>query len=132
MKLELLPRTDLAVQAIRRLATCRRCTSAELADHLGTTPGYLTQVLRPLVEVGMLNSTRGPTGGYELNPVWDPTFLEVIEAIEGPTDSGRCVLKDSRCDASQPCALHDAWTAARTALLAELSTVPVLGASTKE
>ncbi|MDH3306931.1 MAG: Rrf2 family transcriptional regulator [Acidimicrobiia bacterium] len=127
MKLELLPRTDLAVQAVRHLATCRRCTSAQLAEALGTTPGYMTQVLRPLVELGMLTSARGPNGGYELDPTAEPSFLEVIEAIEGPTEDGRCVLKDSRCDASQPCALHDAWSAARSALLAELQGVPVLG-----
>ena len=50
---------------------------------------FLLQILRSLVTHGVLKSTRGVDGGYSL--LRDPkevTVLEIIEAIEGPIDTG--------------------------------------------
>ena len=68
-----------------------------------------------------MRSDPGPTGGYAL--VADPahlSMLQVIEAVEGPTESGRCVLADGPCSQNVPCALHEPWTRARALLLGEL------------
>ena len=57
---------------------------------MGTTKGFLTQAMTPLVPQGWVRSDPGPTGGYVA--VFDPaelTVLEVIEAVEGPDDTGR-------------------------------------------
>ena len=51
-----------------------------------------------------------------------------IEAMEGETDTATCVLSGETCDASDPCALHDAWSQARDALLAELDSTSVADA----
>ena len=125
MKLELLPRTDLAVRALRHLADHSDSNSADIAAAIGTTPGFLTQVLRPLVESSVLSSTRGPTGGYRLRRP-DMSMLEIIEIMEGPTDDGNCVLRGSTCDADQPCSLHDAWVQARQALMSRLADEPAI------
>ncbi len=127
MKLEILDRTDLAVRALRLLAEGDRQTARRLADQLATSPGFLTQVLKPLVEDGILDSERGPSGGFAF--VVDPgdvTMLRVIESIEGPTDNGRCVLENAACPREDLCAIHDAWIRARDALLTELATTPLL------
>lgn len=127
MKLEILPRTDLAVRAVRLLAERPGATSASLAEILDTSPGYLTQILRPLVDDGFLETTRGPRGGYRLTDRGHQlSVLAVIECLEGPTDDGHCVMADSACDAGHPCSLHQPWTDARRALTDHLATVPVL------
>lgn len=126
MKLELLPRTDLAVRAMRYLGRHPGSSSSEMAGELGTSFGYLTQVLRPLVDRGYVNSWRGPKGGYRLAvPLESVSMLDIIEVMEGPTDTGICVLKGSTCDASEPCGIHDAWMAARSALMDHLASVSV-------
>ena len=133
MKLELLDRTDLAVRALRLLAEGRRITARALADELATSPGFLTQVLKPLVDDGILDTERGPTGGFALAADPDElTMLQVIESIEGPTDNGRCVLENAPCPRAEPCAIHDAWVRAREALLTELGTTPLLDRSHEE
>lgn len=133
MKLELLDRTDLAVRALRLLADGRRTTARALADELATSPGFLTQVLKPLVDDRILDTERGPTGGFALAADPDElTMLQVIESIEGPTDSGRCVLENAPCPRAELCAIHDAWIRAREALLTELSTTPLLERSHEE
>jgi len=49
------------------------------------------------------------------------SLLDVIEAVEGPTDRGQCVLEDRPCARSAQCALHQPWSSARAQLTAELA-----------
>lgn len=53
---------------------------------LGDMPErFLLQVLRSLVNDGLLKSTRGVDGGYRLaKPLSQITLLDIVEAIDGP------------------------------------------------
>lgn len=127
MRLELTQRTDLAVRALFVLAHRRDRTKAQdLADELGSTANYLPQVMGSLVTAGWVDSAPGPQGGYRLTGDLDQiTVLQLVEASEGPTDTGRCVLVDRACLAEGPCVLHEPWSRARSALLDELASIPL-------
>lgn len=115
MRLEITQRADLAVRALVALQSSPdRLKSADLADLLGTTSGFIPQVMGPLVRNGWVRSVPGPTGGYERQRDLDSlSVLEIVETIDGPTDNGRCVVAERSCDAAEPCALHVAWARAR-------------------
>lgn len=101
--------------------------STDLAAAIDTTHTYLPQIMSPLVKMGWVDSKRGPTGGYTL--VTDPetiSVLDLIEAVEGDTDTETCVLRGGPCGGVDQCAIHEPWKTARTALLKELASVPVL------
>jgi Rrf2 family protein len=121
----------LAVRALRELAGITSLVkAADLAQRLGTTSGFVPQALAPLVRSGWVRSEPGPTGGYALDAELESiSVLDVIEAIEGPTDTGRCVLAERVCGESGECALHAAWSTARAELLAQLGRIPVADAS---
>lgn len=121
MRLEITRKADLAVRALAALgAADGRLKSPALAEALGTTSGFVPQVIGPLVRAGWVRSDPGPTGGYALAVALDEVnVLEVIEAVDGATDQGRCVVADRACDGEAPCALHVAWATARR----ELTTV---------
>lgn len=123
MRLEITRRSDLATRALIELARLgRRTKSPELAEAIGTTPGFLSQAMTPLTARGWIRSEPGPAGGYSLKAdLSEVSVLDVIEAIEGPSDAGRCVLEDRPCSTAGPCALHQPWQRARTQLLEELS-----------
>jgi Rrf2 family protein len=127
MRLEVTRKADLATRVLLELsARGKRAKSAELADALGTTPGYLTQVVAPLAGRGWIESEPGPTGGYRTTvTLADVTVLDVIEAVEGPSESGRCVLEDRTCAGGAQCALHLPWSRARAQLVAELARTPL-------
>ena len=127
MRLEVTRKADLATRVLLELsARGTRAKSAELADAVGTTPGYLTQVVAPLAGHGWVDSEPGPTGGYRtIVPLTDVTVLQVIEAVEGPSESGRCVLEDRPCAGGGQCALHVPWSRARGQLVAELGRTPL-------
>ena len=122
MKLEITRKTDLAV---RSLVTLRdhgpKIKALALATAIGTTTGYLSQVMAPLVSHGWVRSEPGPTGGYLL--IGDTvriTVLDIIEAVEGKIDYRRCVMIDRPCGESGECALHTPWMRARAELVREL------------
>lgn len=100
--------------------------ASALADALGTTIKFVPQVVSPLTRAGWVHSDPGPTGGYRCRvPLGDVTVLEVIEAVDGATDVGRCVVADRACAALEPCVLHAAWTQARTELVRVLQATPI-------
>lgn len=134
MRLEITRKTDLALQALRVLAeTENPVKGKDLADRIGTTAPFIPQVMKPLVEAGWVGSDRGPTGGYRLSADLTRTsVLALIEAMEGPTADGNCVLQGTPCPAIDRCAMHDAWSRARAALLTELSKTHIVETSTHE
>lgn len=127
MRLEVTRKSDLAVRALHILADANdRIKGPRLADLVGSSSGFVSQVMTPLVRAGWVHSEPGPQGGYSLSTDLDElSILEVIEAIEGATDSGRCVLADRLCESTVPCALHSAWRRARDQLLGELQTTTI-------
>lgn len=130
MKLELKPRTDLTLRTIAALSDGERWRAAQLAEHVGTTAAYLAHIVGPLTKAGWVHSAPGPTGGHRLIADLDTvSLLDLIEAVEGPTDNGRCVMTTQACPAPEPCALHDTWLRARSALTDELAATS-LGAIT--
>jgi Rrf2 family protein len=133
MKLGIMRRTDIALQALRALDTAVAVLQAsELADHTGATPQFIPQVLTPMVRAGWIASETGPRGGYRLTAdLAERSILELIELMEGPTEDGRCVVGPADCTPGSPCALHDSWTWARAALVERLGRIPIASRTTK-
>ncbi len=121
-------RTDLALAALRTLADSGGVMSrSDLASRTGTTPSFIPQVVSPLVEAGWIVSSRGPGGGYQLTEAGSEVrILEVVEAIEGPSATGRCVLRDASCPGTTTCPVHTVWMEARRVLLEGFDQVPVI------
>ena len=122
MRLEITRRAELAVRAMVVLGQAdARVKAPALAAELGTTSGFVPQVVGPLVKAGWVRSHPGPTGGYvgcvDLSAL---SVLQVIEAVDGPTDGGRCVVADRACSSAVPCSLHVAWGSARDELVGAL------------
>jgi len=128
MRLEITRKTDLALRTIRTLEGSQLPRKgADIAAEIGTTPAFLAQVVAPLVRAGWVVSDPGPRGGYRVAvPLAQVSVLDLIEAVEGPVVDGRCVLNEGPCPApTEPCALHEAWTSARDALLDQLRSTTV-------
>jgi Rrf2 family protein len=130
MRLEITRKSDLAVRALCVLDARGQTKGADLAAAVGSSQGFIAQAMTPLVQAGWVGSDPGPNGGYRLQTALSQlSMLEVIEAIEGPTVNGECVLSGGPCPAQETCALHDAWVPARDALLERLAATTVAEAT---
>lgn len=122
MRLEITKKTDLVLRAMCSLAAHdRRRTASAVAGDINASHQIVPKLMEPMVKAGWVDSTPGPSGGYVLEvDLEDISLLDLIEAVEGPTDNRMCVLRDTECPAIEPCAIHDAWVPARDALLDRL------------
>lgn len=87
---------------------------------------FLFKILRKMVKAGIVKSYRGPHGGYILAK--DPseiTFLEVIEAIDGPLLVNRCLSIETQCMLERSCKMLNAWQRIQVHMKSELSSLTI-------
>ncbi len=123
MQIVLGNRGDYAVRAVLHLARHPgRQRRQDISQAMDIPDKYLSQILAPLVRAGVVRSTVGRHGGYELARLPEAISLrEVVEVAEGPIRSQKCVLRTGPCYWGEKCALHDAWADAEAALTDRLT-----------
>jgi Rrf2 family protein len=88
-------------------------TGREIADVERLPADYVEQILLRLRRAGLVRSTRGAHGGYELaKPSVDISMRDVIEASEMTTFDLHCVshpVEEERCSASHNCSIRPVW-----------------------
>jgi len=96
--------TAYAIGAVLQLANSppgQPVPCSHLAKKGAMPERFLLQILRNLVNHGLLKSTRGVDGGYSLiRPLPEITLLQIFEATEGPLTPSLPPL-DSLPEASQ-------------------------------
>jgi Rrf2 family protein len=99
----------------------RRVPAQEIAEALDAPANYLSKVLRLLAQKGLLESSRGPHGGFRLAvPPSEITLADVLEAIDDSAPSAICLLGDRPCDLAKPCDAHDRWVAVKARVMEPL------------
>ena len=82
----------------------------EIARQMMVPEDFLAKILKTLVDQGLVRSTRGPHGGYALaRSPSEVSFLDVIEAVEGPIAVNVCLDGDEACGHSPCCTMTAVW-----------------------
>lgn len=80
-----------------------------IAARQGLSEQYLEQLFGKLRAAGLVSSSRGAQGGYELSRPPDRiTVGEVLRALEGPIAVAKC-LEGAACERSGTCASRAIW-----------------------
>jgi Rrf2 family protein len=94
---------------------------AVIADASVVPVAYLEQLIAPLRERKLVNSTRGAHGGYELARHPSEILLgEVYRALEGPVAPMDCVSEepvDDVCPLIDGCLTRFAWVKVRDSII---------------
>ncbi|CAM5776195.1 Rrf2 family transcriptional regulator [Labrys miyagiensis] len=78
----------------------RYLSTKALAEFHGLPKEYLSKALQSLSQAGLVHTTLGPSGGYRLAKApADLTFLDIVEAVEGPARTFVC----NNIRANNPC-----------------------------
>ena len=100
---------------------------AEIAAEEDLPRAYLEQLVINLREAGLVTSTRGAHGGYELAHAPDAiTMAEVLRALEGPVAPMLCASEDPAhigCDRSARCTVNVLWVRVRDAVTGALDSM---------
>lgn len=107
--------------------------AARLAEYHGVPAAYLAKHLQALARAGIVETTKGPHGGYRLaRAASDITLLAVVEAVDGAQSAFRCTEIRRRGPTAVPareyrvgCGIHLAMNAADAAWRNELARVTI-------
>ena len=87
-------------------------TIKEIADRQGISFSYLEQILHKLGKAGVIESVRGPGGGYLLarKPA-DLTIGDVVRTLEGPIALSHCLApgESAGCNQGDDCVARMVW-----------------------
>ena len=95
---------SLALHAAVLLAArpAETVSTREMAEVLPVSEAHLAKVMQRLAKAGLVQSTRGPGGGFRLGRSAESiTLLEVYEAVEGRLESSECLLSSRVCEPGQ-------------------------------
>jgi Rrf2 family protein len=93
---------------------------------------FLLKVLKPLVAARVLQSIKGPNGGYRLaRSSTDITLLEILEAVDGPI-RGQASISREETDAQLNKRLEHFCTQAAEAVRKQFQKVRLSELATKE
>lgn len=82
---------------------------ADISERQGISLSYLEQLFARLRKRGLVNSVRGPGGGYQLG--LDAVSISVgavIQAVDESIDATRCQGK-ADCQGGERCLTHSLW-----------------------
>lgn len=95
---------DLAMHSAKKPVTL-----AAISERQEISLSYLEQLFAKLKQAGLVNSLRGPGGGYYLNKDREDIFIaEIIDAVDESIDATRCHGKNN-CQNGDKCLTHHLW-----------------------
>ena len=85
-------------------------TLAEISQRQKISLSYLEQLFGKMRRRVLVDSVRGPGGGYRLaKDMAQVSVADIILAVDEPIDSTQCGGKEN-CHDGQKCITHDLWT----------------------
>jgi len=107
-----------AIKAVIYLASKYESTEnagiKEIAEFINASEHTVGKLLQTLVKQGVINSMKGPTGGFCLSKEQRRLpIIKIVDAIDGKNVFRECGLGLSKCSSSHPCPIHNEYKEAR-------------------
>lgn len=105
-------KSDYALRAVRHISnlpTGKLGSINSISEAESVPREFLAKILKDLTRAGILVSYQGVTGGYRMaDAPKNVTFLNVIEAIDGPIHLNLCT-EGCQCDQFKSCDMRNFW-----------------------
>jgi Rrf2 family protein len=99
----------------------------QISKDLNLPTPFMAKILQQLAKQKILDSSKGPHGGFSL--LKDPkkiTLLDIVRTIDGDEIFTNCIIHNETCknldEDKNSCILHDDYTALRTELVSLFGT----------
>jgi Rrf2 family iron-sulfur cluster assembly transcriptional regulator len=99
-------------------------TLAAISQRQRISLSYLEQLFSKLRRRELVESTRGPGGGYSLGKsAQDITVADIIDSVDEPLDATHCGGRENCLGEAGQCMTHELWTALNGRMLEFLDAV---------
>lgn len=86
----------------------------EISEFINASEHTVGKILQTLVRQNIINSLKGPTGGFYISKEQQKQpVINIVEAIDGKQIFRSCGLGLSKCSSTHPCPIHDDYKEAR-------------------
>ncbi len=112
----------MSAQSRQTSGPARFMNIVEISERLGIPMPFLGKTLQLLVQKNVLESQKGPRGGFRLakNP-GEIALFHIVEAIDGTGFMTSCILGFPECSVNNPCPIHSVWGELRDRIYQMLS-----------
>jgi FeS assembly SUF system regulator len=118
--------TDYATVLLAALAgqPARLQTATSLAEQTHIAAPTVSKLLKQLQRAGLVVSTRGTHGGYQLaRPAAQISAAAIVDALEGPMALTDCAAGEGHCDIEHSCQVGRVWQRLNVAIRRSLNEV---------
>jgi len=107
-------------------------TLAGISERQRISLSYLEQLFGRLRRQGIVDSVRGPGGGYTLaRPMGEISVAAIIRAVDEPIDATQCGGLGN-CHDDRECMTHELWTSLNTRIYDYLDSISLGDLVTKQ
>ena len=107
-----------AIKALIYLATRQgsevKSSLREIAGYIHASEHTVGKLLQALVKKKLINSTKGPSGGFYMTRTQClQPLIRIVEAIDGEDVFTECGLGLKKCSSKHPCPIHNEYKVVR-------------------
>lgn len=100
----------------------RRVNARIIASEVGIPMQFLSKILQIFVRRELLQSFKGPTGGFFLaKDPHDISLFDIVEIIDGPAFFETCLIGNGLCEGTKNkkkrCPVHDGFSEVRNQVI---------------
>ncbi|MBT3646743.1 MAG: Rrf2 family transcriptional regulator [Flavobacteriales bacterium] len=82
----------------------------EISSQLDIPERFTSNILQTLTKRNLIQSIKGPNGGYSLDYSKSLTLWDVMVEVDGDKYYQECVLGLHECSDTQPCPIHNSFS----------------------
>lgn len=98
---------------------------SDVSEAIDSPKPFTSKILQQLSKAGLINSQRGPNGGFYLPVESKVTLADVIRVIDGNQLLDGCILGFKECSDNRPCPAHHKLKSVRDHLRGALITTSI-------
>src|SRR5690606_16818593 len=84
-----------------------RASMKEIAEYINASEHTVGKLLQTLVKQNIINSFKGPGGGFYISSLqMDIPLMSIVVAIDGEDVFSQCGLGLNKCSSLHPCPMH--------------------------
>ncbi|MDH0659491.1 MULTISPECIES: Rrf2 family transcriptional regulator [unclassified Empedobacter] len=89
----------------------------DVAKGIDSPEYFIAKILQEMTRKDLLQSTKGPTGGFHLNETnLNNSLANIVKEFDGDKIFNGCALGLKQCSETSPCPLHDQFKGIRNNL----------------
>lgn len=121
---------EYAIRAVlfiaHKTAAGGRIGIKEIANGIDSPEPFLAKILQDLSRKGIIQSAKGPTGGFYLDQqTLKQPLTAIVEAVDGDAIFTGCALGLKQCSEVNPCPLHNQFKTIRSEIHHLLNTTEI-------